>query len=120
MDDLRKLLKGGKDYEEEARKITKPLEKEFPLVAQILGGMPATKTDDAVSPGTITIFIYEGKARFSANVKSQEKTFIGDLEDITNPWGSINTAFLLGGISAKRYADRVSSLPKPGDMEKLY
>jgi hypothetical protein len=117
---MRSLLKNGKDYDEEARKIVKPLEKEFPLVAELLGGLPETKTDPAVSPGTVTIFIHEGKARFSINVKSASRTFIGDLADILNPWGAINTALLMGDVSSKRYTGQPASLAKEGDAEKLY
>lgn len=109
---LRDLINGGKDHEAEAAKIAKPLAKEFPLVAEILGGLPEKGDQKAVSPGTITIFIHEGKARFSCNVKSAEKTFLGDLPDLLNPWGCINSALLLGDVSSKRYTDRKASLNK--------
>lgn len=107
---LRDLLNGGKDYEAEAQKIAKPLAKEYPLVAEILGGLPEKDGKPAVSAGTVTIFIHEGKARFSVNVKSAERTFIGDLPDLLNPWGCINSALLTGGVSSKRYTGRQTSL----------
>lgn len=107
---LRDLLNGGKDHEAEAQKIAKPLAKEYPFVAEILGGIPEKGDQKAVSGGTITFFIHEGKARFSANVKGAEKTFLGEIADILNPWGSINSAMLVGDVSSKRYTDRKATL----------
>lgn len=106
---LRDLLNKGRDNDAEAQKIVKPLAKEFPLVAELLGGMPEKGDQAAISPGTVTFFVHDGKMRFSANVKSAEKTFIGDVADILNPWGSINTALLTGDVSSKRYTERPNS-----------
>jgi len=117
---LRDLLKGGKDHDAEAIEITKSLKKDFPFVAEVLGGCPATKTEEAVLSGTITIFIHEGKARFSVNVKSQGKTFIGDLADIANPWGSINSALAMGDVSSKRYSERTAVSTAEENGVKLY
>lgn len=117
---LRNLLNGAKDDEKSAKKVVKPLEKEFPLVAEILGGSPATEKEAAISPGTITIFIHGGKARFSANVKSAEITLIGDVADIVNLWGSINSAILVGDVSSKRYTERNAILTAEQNGVKLY
>lgn len=107
---LRDLLNGGKDHAGEALKIAKPLSKDYPIVAEILGGIPEKGDQRAVSGGTITFFIHEGKARFSVNVKGEEKTFLGEVADILNPWGSINSAMLVGDVSSKRYTERKASV----------
>lgn len=117
---LRDLLNKGKDHDAEAYKICEVLRQEFPLVAEILGGMPAEGTQPAVSPGTITFFVREGRVRFSANVKSQEKTFIGEIADALNPWGCVNTALLTGDVSSKRYTDRMSGQTVIPEDVKVY
>jgi len=103
---LKDLLQKEKDDGKIARKAVEKLKKDFPWVAEILGGSPANGDDVEVSPGTITIFFHDGKIRFSANVKSAQKTFIGDIGDVLNPWGSINSAFGVGDVSSKRYTER--------------
>lgn len=107
---LRDLLNGGKDYASEALRIAKPLAKDYPIVAEILGGLPEKGDQASVSAGTITFFIHEGKMRFSANVKGAEKTFIGEVGDPLNPWGCVNSAMLVGDVSSKRYTDRKASM----------
>lgn len=106
---MRDLLTRKKDPSIEAQKIVACLREDYPYVADLLGGMPEKGDQKAVSPGTITLFVHEGKARFSANVKSEELTFIGDVADIANPLGSINTALAMGDVSSKRYTDRSST-----------
>jgi len=106
---LRDLLQKENRNGSHARKAVEALQKEYPLVAELLGGLEAKDGQPEVSPGTITIFVHEGKARFSINVKSAEKTFIGDLADVVNPWGSINSALMMGDVSSKRYTDRTPS-----------
>ena len=112
---MRDLLTRKKDPSIEAQKIVACLREDYPYVADLLGGMPEKGDQKAVSPGTITLFVHEGKARFSANVKSEELTFIGDVADIANPLGSINTALAMGDVSSKRYTDRTSTT---ADQEK--
>lgn len=117
---LRDLINGGKDHDAESQKIVKCIAKEYPLVAEILGGLPEKGDEKKVSPSAITIFIHEGKARFSTNVKSAEQTFIGDLVDLENPWGSINTALLTGGVSSKRYTARTNGMTPEQEKSILY
>jgi len=117
---LRDLINGGKDHAAEALKAAKPLQKEYPIVAEILGGMPEKGDQPAVSSGTITFFVSDGRIRFSANVKSAEKTFIGDISDILNPWGSINSVMLVGDVSSKRYTDQKASKTDPEKQALLY
>jgi len=112
---MRDLLTRKKDPSIEAQKIVACLREDYPYVADLLGGMPEKGDQKAVSPGTITLFVHEGKARFSANVKSEELTFIGDVADIVNPLGSINTALAMGDVSSKRYTGQANSLGKAED-----
>jgi len=107
---LRDLLNGEKDHGEEARKAVKAIAKDFPHVAEILGGLPAKDGKDAVSPSAITIWVQDGKARFSTNVKSASKTILGDVADIANPWASINCIIGTGEVSSKRYTERENRL----------
>lgn len=113
---LRNLVSKETKHDEEARKAVKVLQKDFPWVAEILGGCPAQGDDPAISPGTITIFFHDGRFRFSANVKSQEKTFIGDVADILNLWGSVNFAFADSNVSSKRYSVPTSSTESKGNI----
>jgi len=98
---MRGLLFREKDVSGEARKVARPLAENFPFVFELLGGLEADGEEPEVSPGTVTIFIHEGKARFSANVKSLKKTFIGDVDDVVNPWAAINTALAMGDYNEK-------------------
>jgi len=113
---LRGLLKGGKDYEKEAQKIVQALKEEFPFVAEILGGLPADATNEAVAPGTITIYIHEGRARFTCNVKSSSQTIFGEVGDIVNIWASIDLALLTGQVSSKRFTERPSTSGNEADI----
>jgi len=113
---LRGLLKGGKNYEQEAQKIVEKLKEDYPFVAEILGGLPATQTDEAVAPGTITIYIHEGRARFTCNVKSSSQTIFGEVGDIVNIWASIDLALLTGQVSSKRFTERVSASGNEADI----
>lgn len=107
---LRSLL-GGKDGGvRSSRKLVEPLRDEYPLVAEILGGLEASGKEPEVPGGTITFSIREGKIRFTANVKSAKKTFYGDVADIANPWGSVNSAFLTNQVAEREYTERTASL----------
>jgi len=107
---LRDLLNGEKDHGEEARKAVKAISKDFPHVAEILGGLPEKDGKAAVSPSAITIWIQDGKARFSSNVKSASRTILGDIADLANPWGSINCILGTGEVSSKRYTEQKASM----------
>lgn len=109
---LRDLLNGGKDHGEANRKIAAALKKEFPLVAEILGGLPENGKSPAIPGSAITIYIREGKACFSTNVKAASVTLYGGIADILNPWGCINSVILLGEVSSKGYTEPVSKLTK--------
>lgn len=117
---LRQLLKKEDNLDEQALKAAKVLEKNWPIVAEILGGSAATKTEDAISPGTITFFFHDGKWRFSANVKSEKKTILGDVADITKPWESVNYAVSEGECRQKDYTgQRNGQTEIPADV-KVY
>jgi len=103
---LRDLLKKEKDYDRQALEAAEVLRAKTPYVAEILGGSKGSATEEPISPGTITFFFREGKWRFSANVKSASKTFIGDLVDIASPWDSVNYALESGDCRQKDYTER--------------
>jgi len=104
------MLGGSSDSVGSARKLVAELSNNCPLVADLLSGLPASNSGPEVPGGTITFSIREGKIRFSANVKGAEKTFFGDIEDILKPWESIESAFMVGAVSSKRYTERTDRL----------
>ena len=79
---LRGLLKGGKDYEKEAQKIVQALKEEFPFVAEILGGLPADATNEAVAPGTITITFMREEHVSRVMSRAVLRRFLGRLETL--------------------------------------
>lgn len=113
---LRNLVSKESKHDEEARKAAKPLAKDYPWVAEILGGVEGKGDEQSIAPGTITIFFHDGRFRFSANVKSQEKTFIGDVADVVNLWQSINFAFADSNVSSKRYSVKENSSESNGKI----
>jgi len=113
---LRGLLSGGTDHAKEAQKIVQVLREAYPLVAEILGGLPATSEFEAVAPGTITIYIHESRVRFTANVKSNSQTLFGEVGDVVNIWASINLALLTGQVSSKRFTERTATSGNEADI----
>lgn len=107
---LRDLVKDTKDNGEKARKAVKTIAKDFPHVAEILGGLAAKDDQPEISPSAITIWITDGKARFSTNVKSASKTLLGEVADLANPWASINCILGTGEVSSKRYTEPKTSM----------
>jgi len=117
MSALGKLIKKENNHDAEALKQAKVLVPKTPIVAEILGGAEGTKTEEPIAPGTITFFFRDGKWRFSANVKSASKTFIGDVGDILKPWESIELAMSEGECRQRDYTERTNgSATKPGDV----
>lgn len=98
---LRGLVGKDKDYDATAFKAVEQIREECPIVAEILGGCKATSTEPAFPPGAISIFFREGRLSFSAKVNGVGKTIFGLVADIANPWGSINSAILMGECSQK-------------------
>jgi len=109
---LRGLVTGGKDHGKINQKAVEALREECPLVAEILGGIPASGEQEAFEASPITFFVNDGRLRFSANVKSSLIRFVGDVADPNLPWHSINTALLTGEVSSKRYTEPESTTKK--------
>lgn len=110
------LFYGAKDQVALARDLVEPIRDQWPLIADILGGLPATKEREAILGGTITIYIRDGQVKWSANVKGAETTFNGEIKDLKQPFDSIECALLTGQVSSKRYTERDYSSPKaPGE-----
>lgn len=106
---LRGLVFTGANGDEQAYKAAATLRKDFPTVAELLGGCPSEGELPAISPGAIVIHFHDGKWRFSCNVKSASLTFRGDIGDITNPWQSIELAFKTENVGKKAYTDPKNS-----------
>lgn len=109
---LRGFLGGDLDEVKRAGKVVDPMREKFPVVCEILGGIAGDSKHDAVMGGTLTFFVREGKLRFSCNVKSAEKTFIGEINDVLEPWEGVEFAFRCGAVSSKRYTEHKPTLTK--------
>ena len=103
---LRGLLKKEGDSDEASQKAVAALSSEYPIVAEILGGCPASGTQAAVQPGSITLYVRNGRLCWSAVVKSEKMKFYGEVADVVNPYGSINSAMLLGECSMLPYTEQ--------------
>jgi len=110
--DLRSYLGKGKDDGKANRKVCETFANEAPLVASLLGGLPAEGKDPAIEGGKISFWIQEGKMRFCATVKTVRKNFIGDITNPANPWQSVNWALMTGNVSEREYTERPNSLPE--------
>lgn len=113
MSKLRGLLFGGRDRNAQAKKAVEPIEKDYPVVAEILAGCEAEGDSPAIPGGTISFWIYDGRLRASVNVKSQGKCFFLDVADITKPWASIQLAIELGEFGEKAEDVRRSTTEQP-------
>jgi len=112
---LRSLFVGERSSNSANRKAVNGLASIHPFIAEILGGVEASGDQKEILPGSITIFVREGKVRFSANVKSADTTIIGEVSDPINVWDSITYALSSGEVSSKRYSERVSSSTEKQD-----
>lgn len=117
MASLREMVKKENGNGKKNREAVKALRKDFPLVAELLGGSEAKGDLPEVSAGTITFFIHEGKARITGNVKDLMTSFICDIPDLLNPWQCIEYALKSGECSQKDYTGRNSRPTK--DEEKV-
>ena len=109
---LRALLVKDGDNDEATQKAVAALTAEYPIVAEILGGRPASGTQAAVQPGSITLYVRNGRLCWSAVVKSEKMKFYGEVADVVNPYGSINSAMLLGECSMLPYTERTDNYTK--------
>jgi len=120
MGSFRDIVAGGKNEYGQREKGTKALKKETPLVSEVLTGSPAEGTSPEVSAGTIAFFMDGAQMKFSVFVKTPETKFFGVVQDILNPWASVNAALLLGDVSRKRHSEHVNGSPTHEDIKKLY
>jgi len=100
---FRQLVTGGKDDPAARAKGVEKIGAESPIVAEILAGSPAGGGLAEVPPATISFFMDGEKLKFKIFVKGDLGTFFGVVEDVLNPWGSINSAILVGDVSQKRH-----------------
>lgn len=114
MASFRDLVQGGKNEYGQRVKACRPIAEACPLVAEILSGSPADGENKEVSPGSISFFLDGSQLKFAIYVKAPEQKFFGIIQDITNPWQSINSALMIGDVSRKRHTEqngRLSELP---------
>lgn len=109
---FRDLVSGGKNELSARQKAVKTISEECPLVAEILTGSPAEGVLPEVSPGSISFFLDGSQLKFAIYVKSPEQKFFGIIQDIANPWQSINSALLIGDVSRKRHSEQNGSSEK--------
>lgn len=112
MSSFRDLVQGGKNEYGQRIKACKPIAESFPFVAEILSGSPSDGENKEVSPGSISFFLDGSQLKFAIYVKSPEQKFFGIIQDIVNPWGSINSALSVGDVSRKRHSEHNGSLDK--------
>jgi len=106
MASLRDMVKKEGSNGKKNREAVKALRKDFPLVAELLGGSEQKGELPEVASGTITFFIHDGKARITGNVKDLMTSFLCDIPDLLNPWQCIEYALKSGECSQKDYTGR--------------
>lgn len=106
------LLQGGNDEHGSRKKTAACLLKEFPLVAEALTGTPSENGNPEVPRCAISFYLDGGQAKFVIRVKGNETALFGVCGDLLNPWGSINSALLVGDVSRKRHSEQDASLSK--------
>lgn len=102
MASFRQLVTGGKDDSAARLKGVEKISEESPLVAEILAGSPQNGSQAEIPPSTVSFFMDGDKMKFKIFVKGDLGTFFGVVEDVLNPWGSINSAILVGDVSQKK------------------
>lgn len=103
------LCKGTADEQASRDAAVAKLRKEFPLVAEILAGIPKTRDSDAIPPGTVTFYLDSGKC--CAIVKPKDGDYLGFLavDEIENPWQCVNDAINGGSVAWKKRDKRTPS-----------
>jgi len=103
------LVQGENGSTKAKQAALEPLAKETPLVAQVLQGREAAGTSPAISGGSVSFYMDGNRMKFTIFVKSPEQKFFGVVADVLNPWGSVNSALLVGDVSRKRHSDKLDS-----------
>lgn len=105
MSAYRDLFKGDGDEQASRSAAVSAITKDFPLVAEVLAGIPKTAKDEAVPPGTITFYLDSGKP--CAIIKPKDGDYLGfvPIENLFAPWASVETA-IAGGLVAWKKRDK--------------
>ncbi len=109
---FRDIVSGSTDEYQGRVKAALPLADEFPLVAESLAGTPANGTLPEIGPCSLGFYLDGDKAKFVVRVKGEDTVLFGVVADILNPWGSINSALLVGDVSRKRHSEHNGKLSK--------
>jgi len=103
MPSLRDLVKKEATNGKANREAVKALRKDFPTVAELLGGLEAKGDLPEVASGTITFYVHDGKVRATANVKDLFVSFVVDIPDLLEPWKCLEFALKSGECRQKEY-----------------
>jgi len=108
---------GGVDA---TRRVVSSLDDEFPVVAQLLGGVPKEGKMPELAGGSISFYVRDGKLKFTASVKSMGKVFYGEVADPLKPWEGVNWAMMTNQVSSKGYTERPNGSQAVPEDVKLY
>lgn len=103
------LFKGEKDEQASRTNAVFDIATDFPTVGEILAGVPKNGKEEAVPPGTITFYIDSGKCCAIVKPKDGDRLGFVVIQDIANPWGSLESAIIGGDIAWKRRDKRTPS-----------
>ncbi|AXH79187.1 MAG: hypothetical protein [Circular genetic element sp.] len=117
---LRSLFNGKGDEHGTRQKAVEALEAEYPLVAEALAGIEKSGDQAELPPGTITFWLDGPIMKFTYSVKALFVTHYGTVADVTNPWGSVNSALLTGEVSRKRHSEHQTTIEKLDKEGKIY
>jgi hypothetical protein len=102
MSAYRDLFKGDGDEQASRTVAVAAIAKDFPLVSEVLAGIPKNGKEEAVPPGTITFYLDSGKC--CAIIKPKDGDYLGfvPIENLNAPWDSLESAISGGLVSWKR------------------
>lgn len=99
---FRDMVKGNASAAADRLKGVEKLQDEFPLVSEALAGAVGQNGQKDEEGCTISFWMDGPRMKFKIYVKFTFTSFFGEVADILNPWGSVNSALLTGDVSQKR------------------
>lgn len=77
------------------------LRDEFPELADVLLGVAAVGTDPAIGAGTVTLFVRDGRLRFSVSVNGGDVCFFGEVPDASKGLQGVEQVISEGRLGVK-------------------
>jgi len=111
---VRELVSGDGNTREARIIACHKLECDFPNLYELFVGTNAAGDKPEISPATISFYAIGDRLKFKIWIKSPDRSFYGICKDVDDPFGSVETAILLGEISTGREKQAkydVDSLP---------